>query len=136
MKKLLAFILTIMIVLSLSACGGKTQPANSPGSTTVADQSVPETNKKSSSENDTVEWRQFLKEYEAWVDEYIEIVKKYKANPTDMSILSDYTNMLSKVSEWSEKADKIQLELKDTDEALKYSEEVLRIAGKLAEINK
>ena len=50
-----------------------------------------------------------------------------------MSILSDYTEMVSEMAEWTERADKIELELEDTDAALEYSKEVLRIAGKLAE---
>ena len=74
-----------------------------------------------------------MKDYEAWVDDYIEIIKKYKDNPTDMSILSDYTEMMSEAAEWTEKADEIELELEDTDEALEYTKEVLRIAGKITE---
>lgn len=88
---------------------------------------------KNNTTSDDTEWKQFLKDYEAWVDDYIAIVKKYKNNPTDMSILSDYTEMVSEMAEWSEKADEIELELEDTAEALEYSKEVLRIAGKLAE---
>ena len=88
---------------------------------------------KKDSTSDDAEWKQFLKDYEAWVDDYIEIVKKYNNNPTDMSILSDYTEMVSEMAEWSEKADEIELELEDTDAALEYSKEVLRIGGKLAE---
>ena len=85
------------------------------------------------SSTDDAEWKQFLKDYEAWVDDYIAIVKKYKENPTDMSILSDYTEMISEMTEWTERADEIELELEDTDAALEYSKEILRIAGKLAE---
>lgn len=95
------------------------------------DKTTSSESKKSST--DDAKWKQFLKDYEAWVDDYIAIVKKYKNNPTDMSILSDYTEMVSEMAEWSEKADEIELELEDTDEALEYSKEVLRIAGKLAE---
>lgn len=90
-----------------------------------------ETEKDSS--GDDAEWKQFLKDYEAWVDDYITIVKKYKDNPTDMSILSDYTEMVSEMADWTERADEIELELEDTDAALEYSTELLRIAGKLAE---
>lgn len=99
------------------------------------DNSVDKTTSSESekSSTDDAKWKQFLKDYEAWVDDYIAIVKKYKDNPTDMSILSDYTEMVSEMTEWSEKADEIELELEDTDAALEYSAELLRIAGKLAE---
>ena len=83
---------------------------------------------------DDAEWKQFLKDYEAWVDDYIALVKKYKANPTDLTILSDYTKMAAEMSDWSARADDIELELKDTEAALEYSAELLRIAGKLADV--
>lgn len=83
--------------------------------------------------SDDSEWKQFLKDYEAWVDDYIEIINKYKNNPSDMSLLSDYTKMVSKMADWSQRADEIELEIKDTSAAMEYSAELLRIAGKLAE---
>ena len=100
------------------------------------DSSVDETTSYET-ENDTTtddaEWKQFLKDYEAWVDDYIEIVKKYKDNPSDTTILSDYTEMVSEMADWTEQADEIELELEDTSAAIEYSAELLRIAGKLAE---
>ncbi len=80
------------------------------------------------------DWRQFLKEYEEWVDKYIVIVEKYKNNPTDMSILSDYMDMVSEMVEWSEKSDDITYELENTNDAIEYSKELLKIAEKLAEV--
>jgi len=79
------------------------------------------------------EWRQFLKDYEAWVDNYVEIVKKYNENPADLSILADYTKLVSEMSDWTERADEIEAELEDTSAATEYAAELLRIAGKLAE---
>ncbi len=79
------------------------------------------------------DWRQFLADYEAWVDDYIALFKKYKENPSDLSILADYTKMLYEMTEWSEKAGNMELEIEDTKEALEYSTELLRIAAKLAE---
>ncbi len=78
-------------------------------------------------------WREFLQDYEAWVDSYITFMEKYKANPTDLTLLSDYAKMMSEMSEWSLKADELELEIEDPEEALEYSAELLRIAGKLAE---
>ncbi len=94
-------------------------------------ESSEETSELSLSDSD---WKQFLKEYEEWVDNYIIIVKNYKNNPTDITILSDYMDMISKLSEWTERADDFKYELEDTSEAVEYSKELLRIAGKLAEI--
>lgn len=57
---------------------------------------------KKSSESST-DCDEFLKGYEKFMDKYIAILKKYKANPTDASILSDYTSMLTEAQEWSTK---------------------------------
>lgn len=97
----------------------------------VDDTASSETNNSSSGDDE--EWRQFLKDYEEWVDSYIEIIKKYKENPYDMSILSDYTEMVSEMADWTERADEIEQELDSTGASLEYSAELLRIAGKLAE---
>ena len=82
---------------------------------------------------DNTAWKQFLKDYEAWVDSYIAIVSKYKANPTDVSIFSDYSKMISEMSDWSESADELDAQLQDTAAYLEYSSELIRIAGKIAE---
>ncbi len=112
--------------------GTKTEEQTPSSETTGNTEDTKETTNDSNSDDE--EWRQFLKDYEAWVDDYIAIVKKYKDNPTDMSILSDYTEMVSEMADWAERADEIELELQDTDEALEYSTELLRIAAKLAEV--
>ena len=128
--------------MSLVACGAGDKLTNDSTSTkTNAVSSEIEENIDSiqtdsqENNNDSAEWKEFLKDYENWVDDYIEIVKKQKENPTDLTLLSEYTNMLSELTEWTEKADDISASIKDTDDALEYSKEVLRIAGKLAEVS-
>lgn len=41
---------------------------------------------------------QFITDYEEFIRSYIAILKKYKANPTDASILTEYTEMASKAA--------------------------------------
>lgn len=95
---------------------------------------VSETSTQSTSS--TVEWRQFLKEYEEWVDDYIVILKKYKKNPSDISILSDYTEMVTELAEWTTKTENMEKELENASpsELAEYSAELLRIAGKMSEV--
>lgn len=133
MKKLWTLLIAVVILLSLTACGNETISTNEDTSNNVVTETTDEKNENSSNE---AEWKQFLKDYEDWVDNYIEITKKYEANPSDLSILTDYTEMVSELAEWSEKADEIELELKDSDAALEYSNELMRIANKLAEAAK
>ena len=87
---------------------------------------------KVSNTSGDAEWKKFLKEYEAWVDDYIKLMKKYNANPSDTSLLSDYTDAMQKMVEWSEKADKVSDELANNPAALsEYMETLTRILGKL-----
>ena len=149
MRKAIGIILIVSLMLMLAACGEVTvvtdntqtqtlpveNAENEPDTSTEVE--TVETEPTASLEEEpeeTVEWRQFLQEYEAWVDDYISIVKKYEENPTDMTILTDYMEMLSNLTQWTQKADNIQGSILDTNEALEYSKEMLRIAGKLAEV--
>ena len=52
-------------------------------------------------------WEEALDEYEDYVDSYVSIMKKMKANPTDMSILEDYTELAEATQEWASKMDNI-----------------------------
>ena len=103
MKRLFAFSLVIMLVLSLAACGEK------------------------------AEWEKFIDDYNEWVDEYIELVEKYKANPNDLTILQSYTQMALEAAEWSSRADDIASELENSpSDANKFAQELLKISNKLA----
>ena len=83
----------------------------------------------------TYDWKEFLKDYEEWVDDYVALMKKYQANPTDLSLLNDYLAYMEKLVEWAEKIDEVELELADSPEALKeYLETLARILLKLSDI--
>ena len=140
MKKLLSIVLALTLVLALAACGDKTD--NDVESNNDVASIETSNNVDNSAENDEeapaktasdAEWKQFLKEYEEWVDEYIEITKKYQDNPSDLSILSDYTDMMTEMAEWTSKAEDMEKELEDASpaELAEYSAELLRIAAKI-----
>lgn len=142
MKRIVCMVLALLMMVTFVGCGTADTSVDTDvsGDTVAAD--VGSTEQASTDANDVVsdeetdsaEWKEFLKDYEKWVDEYIVVVKKYKDNPTDFSILSDYTEMMADLVDWSTKADDVQKSIKNTDDALEYSKEVLRIAGKLAEV--
>lgn len=147
MKKLLAFLLAAIMLFSLTACGEKEDDTDDVSliNETVSsieddtddvssiNEIVSSVNEESYSDSDS-EWRKFIADYEAVVDEYIEIAKRYKENPSDLSLLSDCYKVLSEISELSERADKIAVGLVDTDAALEYTAELLRISAKLDEV--
>lgn len=107
---------------------------------TTVEETTTESKKSTSSASNEInsvsssntEWRKFLNDYEAWADSYIAILKKYKADPTDMTILADYSKMVDEMSKWTDRADAIQDELADSSEALEYSAEIMRITAKIS----
>ena len=83
----------------------------------------------------TIDWKEFLREYEAWVDSYIEFMEKYNDSPTDLTLLTDYMKLMEEYLEWAEKAEAVEVELANSPQALKeYMETLTRIIGKLASI--
>ena len=59
----------------------------------------------SSSSDSSDDCDEFLKGYEKFMDDYIAIIKKYKKDPTNMSIMTDYVNLLSESSDWESKSE-------------------------------
>lgn len=80
------------------------------------------------------EFKKAMDDYEAFYDEYCDFMKKYQENPSDMSLLTEYTQMLEKLQEmevsfaaWDED------ELNDAE--LKYYLDVTnRVAKKLVDV--
>ncbi len=81
------------------------------------------TNDTTSTDNST-DCDQFITDYEEFVTDYIKVVKKYKANPTDTSILTEYSELAQKASEMQSKASDC------TDP--KYATKLMQLASKIA----
>lgn len=77
-----------------------------------------------SSSSSSVDCDQFIKDYTAFVDSYIKLLKKYKANPTDPSILSEYTEAAQKATEMQTDASSC------TDP--EYATKLMELANKIA----
>lgn len=139
MKKLLAILLAAMMLFSLTACGtegndGKTaQVENSSISDNTDTSTDLETENKSDDSTGDYTWKDYLVDYEKWVDDYIVVLKKHNENPSDLSILSDYSKMVQETAEWAERSEKIKSDIKDTNEMLEFSSELLKIASKITE---
>ena len=72
--------------------------------------------------------------YEEFFDEYVAIMKKYKANPTDLSILSDYAKYMGQYADMMQKFEKWESEDLNTAEAAYYVDVQARITQKLLEV--
>lgn len=84
----------------------------------------------------SADWRQFLNDYENWVDSYIAFMKKYKENPTDTTLISEYAEFVSGTAEWSEKAKQYEDGLKDMSPAdvAEYTKRIGEILQKFNEL--
>lgn len=72
--------------------------------------------------------------YEKFFDEYVAIMKKYANNPSDMSILSDYTKYMGKYTKMMADFEKWESEDMNAAEIAYYLEVQGRITKKLLEV--
>ena len=77
-----------------------------------------------SSSSSSVDCDKFIQDYSDFVDSYIKLLKKYKANPTDASILTEYTEAAQKAAEMQTNASSC------TDP--KYATKLMELANKIA----
>lgn len=82
------------------------------------------------------EFKEAMDSYEAFYDEYCDVMKKYAENPTDIKLLTSYTDMLTKAVEMSEKFDAWE-DNEMNDAELKYYLDVNnRVTKKLLDVSK
>ncbi len=80
------------------------------------------------------ELKAFLDSYEAYVDEYVDFMKKYMANPTDLSLLGEYTDMMDKLADFETTLDKYDSNDMSTEDAAYYLEVTTRCTQKMLEV--
>ena len=149
-KAIAAIALMLMLLASLIGCGSPaaTQTIAPVGDATpdgaataspppIEDNPTEPVNNADTEEPDTsapagtVSWKQWLQEYEEWVDSYVDFMKRY--DPSDLSMLTEYMELLEKMGEWAEKADEVadSVALEDLAE---WMAAYTRIIAKLSEI--
>ncbi|MBO5624131.1 MAG: zinc-ribbon domain-containing protein [Butyrivibrio sp.] len=73
----------------------------------------------------------FLDSYEDFVDKYCEILTKYYENPTDFSILADYTSIMQEYAEFAEKVEAYDSDKMSAADAAYYLEVTTRCSQKM-----
>lgn len=80
------------------------------------------------------EFKEAMDSYEAFVDEYVDFIKKYSSsNGTDMTLLADYAKYMSKLEDATKKFDKWEDEDMNDAETAYYIEVQTRVNKKLLE---
>ena len=101
---------------------GPTEPEASTESTTT------------SSDDIDPDFKAAMDSYEEFFDEYVAIMKKYKENPTDLSILSDYATYMGQYADMLQKLEEWESKELNTAEAAYYVDVQARITKKLLEV--
>ena len=159
MKKAISVILALVLVLSLAACGGKESNSNGSdntsdtnqkdtyvseqGDTTTAttpstqlstEATTPATTEETDNAKIDPDFKAAMDSYEAFFDEYVAIMKKYKENPTDMSILTDYATYMGQYADMMQKFEAWENEDLSKAELAYYIDVQARITKKLLEV--
>ena len=79
-------------------------------------------------------FKKAMDDYEAFMNEYVKFMKKYSANPSDTSLLKDYTNYMTKYSKAVESFEKWDEEDMNAAETKYYLEVQTRVNKKLSEV--
>lgn len=72
--------------------------------------------------------------YENFMDEYVVFMKKYKANPSDLSLLKDYADYMSKYTDFVEDFENWEDEEMNAAETSYYIDVQARVSKKLLEV--
>ncbi len=97
--------------------------ANLPISSGASSQSLDESSDETTTNFDC---DQFIRDYSDFADSYVKLMKKYKANPNDTSIVSDYTEAAQKALEMQKNASLCS--------DPKYAAKLIEIAKKIASV--
>jgi hypothetical protein len=138
MKKTPSFVLAICFASFLMfGCGGKKEETKtdesgmstekSKESNAGSESKTEESGDNKASAGSNSKCDQFLADYEAFVNEYIELANKVKENPQDMSVMTEYSQMAAKSTKWASDAKECS---SDAAFAAKYAQLYARIAAK------
>ena len=116
------------------ATEAETEIATEPSTEVTTPATTEEEIDNSSDSSIDPDFKAAMDSYEAFFDEYVAIMKKYKENPTDLSILTDYANYMGQYADMMQKLEKWENEDLNIAETAYYIEVQARIAQKLLEV--
>ena len=143
MKKAIAVMIALMLMLTLGGCGKDeaTSVENESGSVDTYEIENGETEAADSSEEISddsevisSEFKKTMDDYEAWFDHYCEVMKKYKKDSSNMELLSEMTDLLSEETTMLEQMENMDQSEMNNAELAYYLEVTARIEKKLLEV--
>lgn len=80
------------------------------------------------------DFKEAMDSYEAFMNEYVEFIKKYQSNPNDAKLLADYAKYMSKYADMCDKFDKWESQDLNATEQAYYIDVQARVSRKLLEV--
>lgn len=156
LKKILATMLALIMMLSLTACGGN-KPAE-PDDDGNRQERVTEEPKETKEPKETEEpeetaepaeteepteepagvsadFKAVMDEYEKFIDKYVKFMKKYEEEGRPLSMLSEYTELLTQYTEFAETMAAYNGDNLSAADYAYYIEVMGRVSQKLLELN-
>lgn len=137
MKRTIIVLFVVIAITSFTAC----QPASnndratytSSQSETILNSEETSSINNSASENMRPEFKKAMDDYEAFYDEYCEFMNEYKSNPTDLSLISKYSSLMSKAADMNELFGAWDQDEMSAEELKYYLEVSSRVAQKIVD---
>ncbi|MCL2866074.1 MAG: hypothetical protein FWE25_11125 [Lachnospiraceae bacterium] len=107
MKKLL--LLLAMMLLSaavLVGCGGSDNGASDTGNGT---------NNETTEETGDDSWREVIRDYEAMMNRYIDLLERAQDDPADIELITEITDMMPEIIEWETRLAELEGTLSGND---------------------
>ena len=116
---------TIVIVYNTKAAKPTQAPTKSPEKQAS----------KADTDSDSVtpSFKETMDSYEAFFDEYIAFMKRYKENPGDLNMLNEYSEYMSKYTDYMSKLSAVDTDALSVADLAYYTEVHTRILKKMAE---
>ena len=112
------------------------EPEPTEPETTESETTEPETTALPESDANglSADFKEAMDSYEAFIDEYVAFMKKYKENPTDLGLLADYADYMSKYAQCMEDFEKWENADMNAAEIAYYIDVQARVSKKLLEV--
>lgn len=115
-----------------TASASEVKPAESKPQETKSTETKPV--ESGSSNGMSKEFKNAMDSYENFMNEYVDFMKKYNNNPSDLTLLAEYSKYVKKYSDMCDKFDKWQNEDLNSTEMAYYIDVQGRVSKKLLEV--
>jgi len=79
-------------------------------------------------------FKKSMDDYAAFMDKYVDVMKRYKASPSDATVMAEYAEFVKKYAEFTESIKKVDQSSLSAADAAYYLEVTSRVTKKLAEL--